>query len=417
MFKIVTHSQQFHIDDVMAVALLETYFFKGEKYELVRTRNQHDLDMAKNDSDVFVIDVGYAFNPNKRNFDHHQNNPLLCWEDSVPFSSCGMIWSWLRSEGHLNTQMSQETMDTIERNIIRRVDKHDNGMAVWLEGIFFIMYNRKPDDPRAQDGQFKRSVRAARDYLVNAVAFAETGRSFTLDLDRVTANVLLDVYAGQGTVFDETVMVVESATRSKTMTAWKWLRETKKLHQNMNKETMDILEKEYVEKMEAFIIDGVDEEKYGFLTAYKAVENAEKRVFRIAKDYYINFFTYVRGNMQAEKEILKAIKKSAHLVDVVVCDSNIKDSTERVGILTDKKMVIYPHSNGCWAIKSVPADKKNAFSIKFPAPQHWRGLTEGDLEKASGIKGMFFCHKAGFVTMFKGSIDEAIKVAHTIIEG
>lgn len=299
MFKVVTHSQQFHIDELMAIALLEHFVFKDKdgkdvKYELIRTRDNQIISKAQSEAESFVVDVGYQYNPEMLNFDHHQNDDNLCWPDGTPFSSCGMVWNWLRTSKKLHQHMNTETMDIIEHDLIRKIDMHDNGKAKWNEGIFLIMYNRKPDDPRAQDAQFKRALRAAR-------------------------------------------------------------------------------------------------------------------------DYYVNFFTYVRGNMQAEKDIQKAIKKSEGIKDVVVCDSNIKDAAERVAELTDKRMVIYPHSNGAWAIKTVPAELKNTFSMKCPAPKEWRGLKEKDLENASGIPGMFFCHKSGFVTMYKGSLDDAIKVAKVIM--
>lgn len=295
MFKVITHSQQFHIDELVAIALLDIYCFKDSKYEIIRTRDKSILNAAVKDENCFLVDVGGNFNPEMLNFDHHQNDAALCWKDGLPLSSCGLVWKWLRESKKLHQFMNEETMDIIERDLIRRVDKHDNGIEKLSELIFLIMYNRKPDDPRAQDQQFKRALRAA-------------------------------------------------------------------------------------------------------------------------KDYFINYFAYVRGNIKAEKEIVKAIKKSEQYFDIVVCDSNIKDATKRIGQLAeDKKMVIYPHSNGMWAIKTMPSDPYNDFSKKCPAPESWLGLNEEELEKVSGIKGLYFCHKGGFLTFFKGSIEEAVKVARFII--
>lgn len=294
MFKVFTHSQQFHIDELLAIALLDMYAFNNEKYELVRTRDEKILSEARNDANSFVIDVGGVYDASMRNFDHHQNDEKLRWPDGLPYSSCGLVWKWLRDSKKLHQHMNDETMDIIENDLIRRVDKHDNGLEKMSELIFLIMYNRKPDDPKAQDRQFKMASRAA-------------------------------------------------------------------------------------------------------------------------KDYFINFYTYVRGNIKAEKEIVKAIKKSEIYPDIVVCESNIKDSSKRIAQLTDKKMVIYPHSNGMWAIKTVPSDPRNDFSQKCPAPDEWRGLKEKDLETVSGIPGLYFCHKGGFLTFFKGSVEDAVKVARVII--
>lgn len=293
MYKVFTHSQQFHIDELIAIALLDVYVFQG-KYEVVRTRDEKILAEARKNPEAFVIDVGGVYDPDMLNFDHHQNDDKLRWADGLPYSSCGLVWKWLRETKKLHQHMNDETMDIIENDLVRRVDKHDNGLEKMSELILLIMYNRKPDDPKAQDRQFKMASRAA-------------------------------------------------------------------------------------------------------------------------KDYFINYYSYVRGNIKAEKEIVKAIKKSEVHQDIVVCESNIKDASKRVAQLTDKKMVIYPHSNGMWAIKTVPSDPRNDFSQKCPAPKEWLGLKEKELETASGIQGLYFCHKGGFLTFFRGSVEDAIKVARVIV--
>ena len=293
MYKVFTHSQQFHIDELIAIALLDYAIFNGQ-YTVVRTRDEKILAEARKDPEAFVIDVGGVYDPAMLNFDHHQNDDKLRWEDGLPYSSCGLVWKWLRENKKLNGKMDKDTMNIIENDLIRRVDKHDNGLEKMSELILLIMYNRKPDDPAAQDRQFKMASRAA-------------------------------------------------------------------------------------------------------------------------KDYFVNYFTYVRGNMKAEKEILKEIEKSKEIKDIVVCRSNIKDASKLVAQLTDKKMVIYPHSNGKWAIKTVPSDPRNDFSQKCPAPKEWLGLKEKELETASGIPGLYFCHKGGFLTFFRGSIEDAITVARVIV--
>lgn len=294
MFKVITHSQQFHLDELMAVALLDLYVFNGQKFEIIRTRDKAIVAAGQLEPDTFVVDVGLKYDPAMRNFDHHQNDESLCWTDGVLLSSCGMVWKWLRDSKILNQKMNAETMDIFERDFIRRVDMQDNGVAKFNDCNFLVMYNRKPDDPRAQDEQFMRALKAAKAHL-------------------------------------------------------------------------------------------------------------------------INYFAYVRGNMKAEKSIVKAVKNSEQYKDIVVCDSNIKDAAKRVAQLTDKKMIVYPHSQGAWAIETVPLNVNDDYSKKVPAPKEWLGLSGEELETASGIKGLFFCHKGAFITMFRGELYEAIKVARVMI--
>lgn len=294
MYKVYTHSQQFHVDELMAIALLDTYVFKGQQYEVIRTRDAAQIAAAKNDDKTFVIDVGKEYNPEKLNFDHHQNDANLFWDNGVPYSSCGLVWKWLRENKYLDQKMNAPTMNRIEKELILKIDKHDNGVSDWHEGIIFILYNRKANDPKEQDIQFKRALRSV-------------------------------------------------------------------------------------------------------------------------KDYYLNFFAYVRGHMQSEKEITKAIEKSEHYKHIVICDSNIKDVATKVSELCGKEMVIYPRTSNSWIIRSTPKSHNEKFTMKAPAPEEWRGLSDKELEEASGISGMIFCHKSGYMTMLQGTLDEAIKVANLIV--
>lgn len=294
MYKVYTHSQQFHVDELMAIALLDTYVFKGQQYEVIRTRDTDKIVAAKNDDKTFVIDVGKEYNPEKLNFDHHQNDTNLFWDNGVPYSSCGLVWKWLRDTKVLDQKMNVETMNRIEKELILKIDKHDNGVSEWHEGIIFILYNRKADDPKKQDIQFNRALKAV-------------------------------------------------------------------------------------------------------------------------KDYYMNFFAYIRGHMQSEKEIKKAIKNSEKHKHIVVCDSNIKDVATKVSELCNKEIVVYPRTSNSWIIRSTPKSYNEKFTMKAPAPEQWRGLSDKDLEQASGISGMIFCHKSGYMTMLQGTLDEAIKVANLIV--
>ena len=59
---VITHSGEFHADDVFAVAILS--FLKEVK--LTRTR---DIEGVSNDT--IIVDVGFEYD-GKRKFDHHQ---------------------------------------------------------------------------------------------------------------------------------------------------------------------------------------------------------------------------------------------------------------------------------------------------------------------------------------------------------
>ena len=60
------------------------------------------------------------------------------------------------------------------------------------------------------------------------------------------------------------------------------------------------------------------------------------------------------------------------------------------------KYVIHPYMEGKWHAIAVTKNTQT-YETRKPFPESWRGLDGKILEKASGVKGAFFCHKAGFV--------------------
>lgn len=61
-----THSGTFHCDEILAVYLLSQHP-DFQNHKVLRTRDQSLLDQCD-----IVVDVGSAFNPDKKRFDHHQ---------------------------------------------------------------------------------------------------------------------------------------------------------------------------------------------------------------------------------------------------------------------------------------------------------------------------------------------------------
>lgn len=127
---IYTHGGDFHSDELVAIALIQQFACPGEPVELVRTRNKDCLAEALADETAYVVDVGLTHDPDRLNFDHHQEGGADAWEDGLPKSSCGLVWTWLRDTGRLDA-LSPEACDRMERDFIRPIDAHDNGVDRW----------------------------------------------------------------------------------------------------------------------------------------------------------------------------------------------------------------------------------------------------------------------------------------------
>jgi hypothetical protein len=69
---IIVHPGSAHRDDFLTVSVLLATFDVG----VVRRRDPTGEELA--DPDTFVVDVGMAYDPRRRNFDHHQDPSLPC---------------------------------------------------------------------------------------------------------------------------------------------------------------------------------------------------------------------------------------------------------------------------------------------------------------------------------------------------
>lgn len=72
---ILTHKGAFHIDEVLAVAMIKLAH-PNQRVTIIRTRDAHFINKALSDPSVYVVDIGRVYDPSMRNFDHHQDPTL-----------------------------------------------------------------------------------------------------------------------------------------------------------------------------------------------------------------------------------------------------------------------------------------------------------------------------------------------------
>jgi len=161
-----THSGDFHIDELVAMALLQAFVFPEVPLEVVRTRDPGKLTQAQADPGVFVVDVGREYNPATLNFDHHQPSMTEGWEDGTPYSSCGLVWHWLKEQGFLE-DLAPRVQEMMEKDLIYPIDQHDNGLSKWPMASLFRLYNRTAGSEPEIQKQFERAWEMAKDLVIN----------------------------------------------------------------------------------------------------------------------------------------------------------------------------------------------------------------------------------------------------------
>lgn len=169
MITIVTHPRKFHNDELMAIMLLQHYNIVDKKVNIIRTRDAKIIEKHQNDENSFVIDVGFKYDPDMKNFDHHQQDFDLTWEDGTPMSSCGIVWKWLHETKVFTQFMNDDLRVILENDIIKPVDAQDNGKGFWDDGAFLSKFNRKHDDNNVIDRQFKMALAAANSFYINHI--------------------------------------------------------------------------------------------------------------------------------------------------------------------------------------------------------------------------------------------------------
>ncbi|WP_133469599.1 MYG1 family protein [Paraglaciecola marina] len=166
---IVTHSGNFHADDVFSVATLKNIY---PSFTLVRTRKKDVI--AKAD---IVIDVGGEYDPDAGRFDHHQRGGAGARENGIPFSSFGLIW---QKYGLALCEGNQEVADAIDAGLVSTIDAIDCGYAEGVsEGISLSqtisMFNPTWQEDSQYDDCFNEAVTFASRILKRFIAAASGG--------------------------------------------------------------------------------------------------------------------------------------------------------------------------------------------------------------------------------------------------
>jgi uncharacterized UPF0160 family protein len=107
MIKVIVHDGLFHADDVLSVALIHRFLGEVE-VERKRTIAPEEMD----DPDVWVVDVGRQYAPERSCFDHHQDADLP--------ASCVLILNHLLKMGKVSDEFLKEIREDI--NTISYID-------------------------------------------------------------------------------------------------------------------------------------------------------------------------------------------------------------------------------------------------------------------------------------------------------
>ncbi len=172
MKKIITHSGNFHTDEVFACAVLS--LLNNGNVEIVRSREKEVW--ATGD---YVVDVGGEYDVTRGRFDHHQEGGAGMRENGIPYSSFGLVWK----EFGEKISGSSYVARIIDERIVQPVDAGDNGFetfGVRGEVVPYILQDAissfRPgwNESRTEDEGFFEAVPFAEKILRREIIRAQT---------------------------------------------------------------------------------------------------------------------------------------------------------------------------------------------------------------------------------------------------
>jgi len=114
----VTHSGDFHTDDIFASATLRMVY---KNISIIRSRDPEQINSAD-----IVFDVGQVYDPEKKRFDHHQKGGAGQRENSVPYASFGLVW---KEYGEMLCG-GKDIAQILDTRLVSPIDAVDNGIDI-----------------------------------------------------------------------------------------------------------------------------------------------------------------------------------------------------------------------------------------------------------------------------------------------
>jgi uncharacterized UPF0160 family protein len=149
---VVTHSGNFHPDEVFAIATLCLYFTTMSR-KAQRNNNQAGKDAFENsDKEAlqdfvlvrtrdeamvaagdYVVDIGMEYDPGRRRFDHHQKGGAGLRSNGIPYASFGLVWKEygleICDDGSIEYD-PREVASIVDKKLVQPTDANDNGVAL-----------------------------------------------------------------------------------------------------------------------------------------------------------------------------------------------------------------------------------------------------------------------------------------------
>ena len=180
--QVVTHDGIFHADEVFACALLCIAYGRNN-VGIIRSRHSKVLEVATNDKDMWVIDVGNSYDPSMLNFDHHMRDFDVTNSFGNKLSSFGMVVEEL---------LRRDFFNEVKESLLKfsnKVDMLDNGVKKAEDLLFLSVFNSYSDNEVIN---FYAALETATSYLRSLINQWKEERIINMRLNDSLGNMTED---------------------------------------------------------------------------------------------------------------------------------------------------------------------------------------------------------------------------------
>ncbi|KAM0673088.1 hypothetical protein GVAV_003434 [Gurleya vavrai] len=123
---IITHDKTFHLDEILAIAILLNLYPKSD---IIRTRDPNKLKLP---NILAVVDVFDVYDPKKNYFDHHQRDFFTTFNSKykIKLSSSGLIYKHFGDKLLYQYKIPFKYFDIIYEEYFMAIDGNDNGYDI-----------------------------------------------------------------------------------------------------------------------------------------------------------------------------------------------------------------------------------------------------------------------------------------------
>lgn len=142
-----------------------------------------------------------------------------------------------------------------------------------------------------------------------------------------------------------------------------------------------------------------------------SIEDAFWQAVELAQSILTRLIAREKAKQDAQEEVRAALSGMQDRIVILERFAPWED----VLIDSDAAFVIYPSARraGNFNIQGVPPER-GSMAVKIPMPLAWRTCAESELAEVSGIAGLTFCHKSGFLAVGEGK-ETALTIARAAL--